>query len=71
MKTPLPGITVGIPTYNRADAVSETVGNFLESLSVGDDSVDADVRVMVSDNASDDATLDRLAASRRVVDFSE
>lgn len=62
MKTPLPGITVGIPTYNRADAVSETVGNFLESLSVGDDSVDADVRVMVSDNASDDATLDRLRA---------
>lgn len=58
----LPGITVGIPTYNRSAAVCETVNNFFSDLFTQDLYAGRCIRLIVSDNASDDDTVDELRA---------
>ena len=52
-----PGLlTVGIPTYNRADSVVRRVYELLEFRE------EFGIRILVIDNASDDDTVDRLSA---------
>jgi glycosyltransferase involved in cell wall biosynthesis len=57
-----PGVTVGIPTYNRSTLLAETIESVLAQTY-------GDFRVVVSDNASDDDTSDvvRSFADERIL----
>jgi glycosyltransferase involved in cell wall biosynthesis len=50
-------LTIGIPTYNRADAVSARVADLLEA------GLPDDVEILVIDNASPDGTADLLRST--------
>lgn len=55
MSTP-PSLTVGIPTYNRVNAVVERVGELLQYRDT------VDIRILVIDNASTDGTFESLTS---------